>query len=1027
MKTHFPIIICIISYLLFHLDCYSQVSYIHNRIDYSEFIELLNKEVKLVRNNYDISNSDQAEAFSNEIMTNVISHLSSTDEANPENVYYLECSLLSLSILEEFGLTKSLKYAQNLESICAYLTLLGYYDEAITFCKRAADTYGVLPDTQYEYGLALINLGKYRSDLGDIAGALNNYNHALETINAEGGFRSLSDADEYLNNTMRANLLIGNYDNAYNHNELLILLNKYLYGENSIEYSRALSNMGTILQGKGLYYEACSYYKIAISIIQDIPEYQYDLAISSDMLGKALLACRNFTDAKKYILSSIEIFKGLDLHDSYDFAAVLQSLGDYYSCLGEYNTAFIHYSEAHKIIERTCLSSSPEFIISWQYLAMTQRDNGNISEALKLYNQLLTYQYDSYGMNHAFLETLITIAELYIDLEEHQKAHKIIEEGISIANELQHSYSLSSCYHALGNYFFDIGDYSSAIQNYIKSNDIKRESSIDDPAAYFNTLVNLCLSYIYVGNFSESIAIADEINSLYDDILAKLNFMNYKERYQYWPYVGKWAMKCFPFLVSVVQSDKLLCDLYNSQLKYKNLLLTYEVEERKYSENKLSNENEYNSLVTSLGNLSVDLNAFPNDIDSLFRHNSYITKPTNKASSIAGDVNIRSIKRKLSKKDIAIEFIEIPDTNNQNYLYALVLKKSSNAPKLIKICNIYDLPKVHNVTSEPTIKQLAEYKSHYLDLYDCIWKPLEDELKNIANIYFSPSLHLQQVGIEYAFNNDDSSIYDKYNIIRLSTTHQISSYNPIANVSESFLVGGLYMGNIPSHSDYFSNISESTLDEVTSIANILKSDVHSDVIVVSGDNATESSITKFFDQNRNINLVHLSTHGYWWPLGSIQQPISPQINKGFFDNLEDPNLALCRSGVALSNANYAMDALLKGYDNIDGLLMSSEVANLKLHNVDLVTLSACQTGLGDLTPAGIFGLQRGFKLAGVKSIMMSLWSVETNATKLLMIEFYKNLVSGKTYHEALKQAQRKLRNSDIYNNPYYWAAFIMLD
>ena len=60
MKTHFPIIICIISYLLLHLDCYSQVSDIHNRIDYSEFIELLNKEVKLVRNNYDISNSDQA-------------------------------------------------------------------------------------------------------------------------------------------------------------------------------------------------------------------------------------------------------------------------------------------------------------------------------------------------------------------------------------------------------------------------------------------------------------------------------------------------------------------------------------------------------------------------------------------------------------------------------------------------------------------------------------------------------------------------------------------------------------------------------------------------------------------------------------------------------------------------------------------------------------------------------------------------------------------------------------------------------
>ena len=103
---------------------------------------------------------------------------------------------------------------------------------------------------------------------------------------------------------------------------------------------------------------------------------------------------------------------------------------------------------------------------------------------------------------------------------------------------------------------------------------------------------------------------------------------------------------------------------------------------------------------------------------------------------------------------------------------------------------------------------------------------------------------------------------------------------------------------------------------------------------------------------------------------------------------------------------------------------------LDLRGLDLVVLSACQTGLGDvISGEGVFGLQRGFKKAGAKTILMSLDKVDDEATQILMVEFYKNLMSGKTKLQSLKEAQQYLRKVDNgkYDDPKYWASFIMLD
>lgn len=99
-----------------------------------------------------------------------------------------------------------------------------------------------------------------------------------------------------------------------------------------------------------------------------------------------------------------------------------------------------------------------------------------------------------------------------------------------------------------------------------------------------------------------------------------------------------------------------------------------------------------------------------------------------------------------------------------------------------------------------------------------------------------------------------------------------------------------------------------------------------------------------------------------------------------------------------------------------------------MRGAKLVALSACQTGLGEITSEGVYGLQRGFKKAGAEAIIMSLWQVNDEATYNLMTEFYLNWIKkGMTKYQSLEAAKRKIRNSRMWHSPFFWAGFILLD
>jgi CHAT domain-containing protein len=136
--------------------------------------------------------------------------------------------------------------------------------------------------------------------------------------------------------------------------------------------------------------------------------------------------------------------------------------------------------------------------------------------------------------------------------------------------------------------------------------------------------------------------------------------------------------------------------------------------------------------------------------------------------------------------------------------------------------------------------------------------------------------------------------------------------------------------------------------------------------------------------------------------------------------MENPML---RSGLALAGANTWLKNGDLPEEAEDGLLTAEDVTGLDLLATELVVLSACETGLGQVhVGEGVFGLRRAFVLAGAKTLVMSLWKVPDEQTRELMTDFYGRLLAGRGRADALREAQLAMKEK--YPDPFYWGAFI---
>ena len=218
-----------------------------------------------------------------------------------------------------------------------------------------------------------------------------------------------------------------------------------------------------------------------------------------------------------------------------------------------------------------------------------------------------------------------------------------------------------------------------------------------------------------------------------------------------------------------------------------------------------------------------------------------------------------------------------------------------------------------------------------------------------------------------------------------------------------------------------------SLSEVAEIRALWPRESGNDVTLLQGAAATESAVKRAMGGHR---IVHLATHGFFLGTDCDSGAVNRRGVGGITTATAAPDLTdnpLLLSGLALAGANHRTTAAL---DQDDGLLTAEEIAGLNLQGTEWAVLSACDTGLGEIRAGeGVFGLRRAFQIAGARTIIMSLWSVEDESTRVWMRALYegrlqRRLDTAAAVREAGLTVLRARRAKGQSTHPFYWGAFV---
>ncbi|MEO9806074.1 MAG: CHAT domain-containing tetratricopeptide repeat protein [Reichenbachiella sp.] len=594
--------------------------------------------------------------------------------------------------------------------------------------------------------------------------------------------------------------------------------------------------------------------------------------------------------------------------------------------------------------------------------------------------------------------------------------------------------------------------------------------------AYIKTKHNLGRFHLYQGRYAEAALVLKEVNNAYiqffgefhpdylrslEDLavvswkqkdyetankqfkqvistyleLVEKNFaaMSEYEKGQYWAGVRPSILKFYNYASSrALEDPQLLTEMYNIQLKTKGILFSTSARIRDeilggdnqklkslYLEWQQAKEDlllYYTYSKTQLDNLKIDLKgaeAKANQLEKELSRQSSDFAAANKLPT----TTLSQVKSSLSPTDVAIETIGFPGfensfTTNKKYAF-LIADPNSEHPGLAILENGNELDGKY----AKGYRNMVRLKIDNPILYEQYWQAVDKKLGGVKNVHLSLDGVYFQVNISALRKPDNTYVSDGINFHLYSSTRDLVDKNESRATSKKADFFGF--------PDYGNKgllaALPGTKVEIDAVSQITRSNGYT-VRAFLENNASETNFKKI----ASPSLLHVATHGFF-----LQQSESSQEKVLGIEVSQAKDNPLLRSGLMLSNAEQAMSASkyqssneVSAVDN--GILTAYEVLTLNLKNTDLVVLSACETGLGEIKSGeGVYGLQRAFQVAGAQSVIMSLWKVSDEATKNLMTHFYREWMSGKTKNAAFIAAQKRLRQD--FPEPYYWGAFVLLN
>lgn len=747
----------------------------------------------------------------------------------------------------------------------------------------------------------------------------------------------------------------------------------------------------------------------------------------ANILAEAYIANGNYGLADSLLSHAIGFLS--DSNNKSEIYVLYLTKGALFYNLADYYRAEASISEALRLID--IQSIGPEYYsVILSMLSTCYRSLNMLDESKSKIDEAVSY-IDESSFNNANIVSIYQKASaIYYDLGIVDTAMHFAKKAYALSKDDENNIAgFFSCANGLAVMYSNQGDYLEALSIL---HQIEKKQLVDSQKA--TLYQNIYQDYYYLNKERETAQYA----KLCSEVIIQ-NILNYffqlplRDTERLWNNDALQLMVNMGVLDKFSGNDELVGMCYNNNLFVKTLSYEHSSLIKQLANNKQSEE-----ILEEIQDLKERIFA---GADTLFYELDLYEKvllDQLKGSSLMNNywtITWEDVQRSLKKGECAIEmilYVGFPATINEEkkLLYgALVLTSNIKSPVFIELCEFEDLlGLLAGAYQERELGINSLYQNEVSDsLYNMIWRPIEEYTKDVETIYVSPCLNMQHINLGYIKRLDGSYMNEKYNIQIVSSTKSVLNRNDTFNIEYAAIYGGIDYGkNEENHASLLrSSILEAeyerggagflhgAIDEIDSISTLLvKQDVAFDSY--RGAAATEESFKKI--DKKSPSIIHIATHGFYY---------TDRTAPFYFRNLIPYSIAdnsMLYSGLLFAGANNRNKT---SKPQNDGVLTSEEISWMNLSNTELVTLSACLTGWGMSKQEGFGGLIRAFKSAGVRYIMASLWDVPDKPTAKLMTLFYKNLFAGYEIHDALVSAQRELAKE--YPDPYYWAAFILIE
>ena len=772
-----------------------------------------------------------------------------------------------------------------------------------------------------------------------------------------------------------------------------------------------------------------------ITILSNIAVCYQDLGMSSDAIAV-------FDEAEE----TVKKYYG-KTHPMYGMIA--QNKSKFYSELSDYDTAIVYAKEAASCIKSIYGDKSEKYAICLHNLSILYGVKGSIEESKELILQSAPIL-ETASVPYA-ISSYCCLFSHYAHDTNWDGFYALVNKCSELINDNQlQGTDVEAMFLAVAGSCLKEKDKSEA-QNYLsRAIQVYETLGVTSSAGYIRTLLGYYQSLVTDELQSDSVIpnLTDAYKNLY---FANVIFFNAAEREQFVTSPSYSKIKDIVFSARSSKSQD--SQLFDYLLFSKGLLLETSVNYAKSIYDSNNNEliEQFSRLIelrkilggeksksddVSIEELQVQATVLERRITTYLKENGGYNDGLNyKYQDVAGA---------LKNSEAAIEFVSYHDyLEDTDYYAALVVKKEWTSPEFIKICKKPDLEKYLSIS--PAMLYGESIASQ--EAYSLIWGQIIPLLSDIKTIYYSPAGCLNRLAIDQLYDGK-KRFNDYYKALRLTSTRQVCLPTHPVKYSAAILYGGLFYdeddatmlaesqnvrGENSSPTVVFRGFDGSvtrkgweylpgSLEEVNQISSIIsKNRIICDVYTSGRGN--EESFKAL--SGGKFNILHLATHGFYMTESQAEKNrfyTSNPFSNTYISNEVSP---LKRSGLLLAGGNKAWmgEPVPDGVE--DGVLTAEEISLLDLRSCDVVVLSACETGLGEITDEGVYGLQRAFKNAGVKSIIMSLWEVDDDATSFMMQSFYQKLLNGMNKRDAFESAQKEVKKK--YTDPRYWAAFVMLD